>query len=59
MKMDWSETEKYLYEMKRAYEQIGWTGCRFGLTLAINPLVDRYKSGERTEELYNEIWSIK
>ncbi len=56
--MDWGMAEGYLYEVKNAYESIGWTGT-FGLTLTINPLVKRYESGERTIDLYNEIMEIE
>lgn len=56
--MDWKETEVYLYEMKKAYEEIGWTGS-FALNLTINPIVKRFESGERTKELHEEIWNIE
>ena len=57
-KPNWKMAESYLYEMKSAYESIGWAGS-FGLTPTINPLVERYKGGERTIELYNEIIELQ
>lgn len=55
--MNWNEAEKYLYTMKQAYGEIGFAGT-FGLSLTINPLVKRFESGERTEQLYEDIMSI-
>lgn len=54
--MNWEEAEKYLYEMKQAYLDIGMNGM-FGL-LAINQLVERFERGERTEMLYEDIMNI-
>ena len=56
--MNWEEAEKYLYDMKMAYEEIGFVGS-FGLSMTINPLVKRFESGERTTELYEEIMSVE
>lgn len=56
--MDWEKAEQYLYEMKKAYEEIGLPGV-FGLTFTIKPLVRRFESGERTPELYDEIMSLR
>lgn len=52
--MNWKEAGKHLYEVKSAYEEIGWTGS-FALKLVIDPLILRFLKGERTEALYNEI----
>ena len=35
-----------------------WTGT-FALSVTINPLVKRFESGERTEELYDEIMELE
>jgi hypothetical protein len=53
----WNEAEKHLYEMKKAYEEIGFVGS-FGLSLVINPAVKRFESGERTQDLFDEIMNI-
>ena len=54
---DWDKAEKHLYEMKRGYEEIGPVG-RLGLVF-IYPLVKRFESGERTQELYREIMELE
>lgn len=56
--LEWKEAEEHLYEMKKAYEDLGWTGS-FGLAMTINPIVKRYEAGERTESLHDDIWSIE
>lgn len=55
--MDWEVAKEHLYEMKKAYEEIGFAGA-FGLSLTINPLVNRYENGERTKELHEEIMEV-
>lgn len=55
--MNWEEAKEYLYEMEKAYKEIGFTGA-FGLTLTINPLISRFEKGERTQDLYDAIMSI-
>lgn len=55
--MNWQEAEDYLYEMETAYKEIGFSGV-FGLTFTINPIINRFEKGERTQELYDEIMNI-
>lgn len=55
--LNWQKAEEHLYEMKKAYEEIGWTGS-FALSLTINPLVKRFENGEQTLSLFDEIMSI-
>lgn len=57
MKMDWEQAENYLYLMKGLYESIGSAGM-FGL-MFMEPIINRFENGERSEELYNEIMSIE
>ncbi len=57
-KPNWDKAKEYLYFIKKEYEAIGWSGS-FGLTITINPLVARYESGERTQELYDEIMEME
>jgi len=56
--MEWKEAKEHLYEMKKAYEEIGWAG-QFGLRGTIYPLVKRFENGERTKELIEAIWDIE
>lgn len=52
--LDWKEAEKYLYTMKKAYEELGAPAV-FALNISIRPLVERFEQGERTKWLYNAI----
>lgn len=56
--MNWEEAEKWLYEIQSMYQQIGFVGV-FALGATINPLVKRYESGERTQELHDEIMALE
>lgn len=55
--LNWDKAESRLYYSKQAYEKVP-TGL-FALAVKIFPLVQRYESGERTEELYNEIMDLE
>lgn len=55
--LDWDKAEKHLYDVERAYEEIGLTGM-FGLGF-IYPLIERFENGERTQEFYNEIMGLE
>ena len=56
--MNWEEARKHLYYILDLYRSIGWTGT-FALSVTINPLVIKFESGERTQELYDEIMSLE
>lgn len=56
-KLDWEKAEAHLRFMMDLYRGIGWTGM-FGLQLGLRPLEDRLMSGERTQELYDEIMAL-
>ena len=56
-KLDWKDAEAYLKECEAACAKAG-SGGRFALNLVINPLRDRFNKGERTPELYKEIYEI-
>lgn len=56
--LNWNEASTYLYEMEKAYKEIGASG-EFGLQLTLNPLKLRYEAGERTKELYDDIMNIQ
>lgn len=55
--MNWKEAEEYLKECEAAYASIGRAGM-LALTITIAPLRDRYNEGERTQELYDEIFAV-
>ena len=57
-KLDWEKAEAHLRFMMDLYRGIGWTGM-FGLQLGLRPLEDRFMSGERTRELYDEIMALE
>ena len=54
---DWKAAEEHLVTCEKAYAGIGSAGY-FALTAVIRPLRDRFNSGERTAELYDEIMGI-
>lgn len=56
--LDWKKAEEHLYNVLNLYKSIGFTGT-FALSITINPLVKRFESGERTEELYDEIMELE
>jgi len=56
--LDWKKAEENLYNVLNLYKSIGFTGT-FALSITINPLVKRFESGERTEELYDEIMELE
>ena len=55
--MDWEEAEAYLKEAEEAYTEIGSSGA-LALQFVINPCRDRFNEGERTQELYDDIFGI-
>lgn len=54
--LNWEDAKEYLYTMKEEYEDIGTSGL-FGL-ISIDALAIRFKNGERTQYLYDEIMEI-
>lgn len=52
--LDWKKAEDHLNFMIDEYKSIGTRGI-FSLTLTLYPLKQRYNSGERTQELFDEI----
>lgn len=55
--LNWAEAEKHLNVMVEAYEEIP-TGI-FALRISIYPIKNRFKQGERTKELYDDIMAIR
>lgn len=56
--MDWNKAEEHLATCEKAYSEIGSAGY-FALVAVIRPLRDRFRDGERTQELYDEIMSVE
>ena len=54
---DWDKAEQYLKRCESVYAEIGSAGM-FAMTVLLRPLRDRYNSGERSLELYDEIMNI-
>jgi hypothetical protein len=56
--MDWEKAEEHLALCEKAYTEIGSAGY-FALTFTIRPLRDRFNTGERTQELYDDINALE
>lgn len=56
--LNFALAENHLALAEKIYAKIGTAGY-MALTYFIRPLRDRYNSGERTEQLYNEIMAIE
>jgi hypothetical protein len=56
--VDWNKAEQYLKDCEAAYTEIGRAGM-IAMICVISPLRDRFNSGERTQELYEEVMEIK
>ena len=58
IKLNWEKAYIHLLEYIAIYAEIGVTGL-LGLPITILPLYRRYKAGERTNELYDDIMSVQ
>lgn len=56
--LNFALAENHLVLAEKAYAEVGTAGY-LALTYFIKPLRVRYNSGERTEQLYNEIMAIE
>lgn len=56
-KSDWEKAAEHLYTCKTAYEDIGPVGS-IALNHVIMPLVQQYEAGERSKQLYDEIFEL-
>ncbi len=56
-KLDWEKAESYLKQCEQAYQEIGTAGI-FAMQFVIEPCRKRFLEGERTQELYSEIFEI-
>lgn len=60
--MDWITAETHFNEVMRQYEALyGMPGVNvsFALALVFRPLKARFEGGERTQQLYDEMMSVK
>ena len=57
-KMDWQKAEEHLEACEQAYGRNG-TGTTFAMVAVVSPCRRRLERGERTQDLYREIMSIK
>jgi hypothetical protein len=56
--MNWETAENHLKEIRKAYVEIGAAGT-FAIVAVLNPLLERFEEGERTEELHQEIMDLE
>ena len=54
--MHWANAAQYLTEMRRAFKMTKAGRCI--VEFLIEPLMERYENGERTIDLYEEIFAI-
>lgn len=54
--MDWEEAKIHFYFMMKEYEKI--PSGALALLIVFYPLAERYESGERTKELYEEMMNV-
>lgn len=52
--LDWNRAIRYLDFLIEEYRSLGLNGL-FGLYFTLLPLRERYKNGERSQHLYDEI----
>ena len=60
--MNWEKAKEHLDEITNRYKRlVGIPGVNtsLALTLVMYPLAFRYDSGERTQELYNEMLEVE
>ena len=55
---NWDEAEKHLNDIRQIYTGIGMSGVP-ALRMTIDPLFVRFSTGERTQELYDEIMNLE
>jgi len=60
--LDWEKAKEHLDEIIARYQRfVGIPGVNtsLALTLVMYPLLRRFNSGERTQELYNEMLEVE
>lgn len=60
--MDWKKAKKHLMDKKNQYEDVQnmpGASASFALSSVIYPLLERFKNGERSKQLYDEIMKLK
>lgn len=56
--LNWDVTEKHFNEIREAYQNLPVMSGAFGLSL-LNKLHSRFESGERTQELFDEMMAVQ
>lgn len=60
--MDWEKAKKNFDRVRKQYQDLeGMIGVNtsFALRITFDPLAKRYNSGERSEELYQEMMEVE
>ena len=61
MKMDWEKAKAHFDEVRKQYQDLeGKPGVNTSMALrfTFDPLARRFNSGERTQELYDEMMEV-
>lgn len=61
-KMDWEKAKKHFDTIRGHYQDLeGVKGVKttIGLRIVFDPLAKRYESGERSQELYDEMMAVE
>ena len=56
--IDWVKAERYLKVCEEMYTEIGSSGL-FAMQMTITPLRDRFNKGDRSGELYDDLFEDK
>lgn len=60
--LDWEAARKYFDEVRSEYQRLAGTpgvNTELALSLTFRPLAQRFESGERTRELYDEMMGVQ
>ena len=60
-KMNWEKAEIHFDEVRKLYldlEGVSGVNTTFALRVTFDPLAKRYNSGERTEDLYEDMMGV-
>jgi hypothetical protein len=55
---EWAEAKSHIDEIRRLYTSIGVAGIP-ALRMVIDPLLIRFSSGERTDDLFDDIMELE
>ena len=57
--LNWTEALEHLKTVKRQYVELNMPGSTWFVLYQLRKLKARYRAGERTETLYNEIMAME